>query len=239
MAFDSWRRIRRSLPRSVRNGTESARKERSEMVVELSGGACPRCGCCCSDARMLRSSFKRRCLILAAVAVIGFAFAAPSRPFVWRGYEPRPAESNDAPWFRLPSRYAKIVTDACRRFNVPLWIACRLITQENPQWNPLARGSRNKDGTIDLGMMQINSANLKKFNSWYCHDQGFDPFDAYDSINVGLAHLRWLKDELGNWQSAILAYNAGIGNVIRGTSRDVSLDYTRRIMGSEYREGKI
>ncbi len=88
-------------------------------------------------------------------------------------------------------------------------------------------------------MMQINSANLKKFNSWYCHDQGFDPFDAYDSINVGLAHLRWLKDELGNWQSAILAYNAGIGNVIRGTSRDVSLDYTRRIMGSEYREGKI
>jgi soluble lytic murein transglycosylase-like protein len=137
----------------------------------------------------------------------------------------------------MPAKYSGMMNLLSAKHQVPLWIACRLISAENSDWNPAAISPKNADGTRDLGLMQHNSDNLVSFANWYRHGAPYDPFSAYDSVDVGLAHLRWLYETLGCWQKAVMAYNAGEGNVRKGAVKKRSIEYTENVLGALYDKG--
>lgn len=142
--------------------------------------------------------------------------------------------SEKDPEFTVPEAYEAMVGEGCRRHSVPEWIAARMIQNECSEWAPWAVSGRNRNGTRDYGLMQINSANIQKFCEWYRHGAPFDPFNAWDSIDVGLAHLRWLFEKYGTWQEAVCAYNAGEGAVERNRIPATTIAYARRILGYRF-----
>jgi len=83
--------------------------------------------------------------------------------------------------------------------------------------------------------MQINSANLQKFCEWYRHGAPFNSFNAWDSMDVGLAHLRWLFEKYGDWQEAVCAYNAGESAVERNRIPATTIAYARRVLGYRFK----
>jgi soluble lytic murein transglycosylase-like protein len=144
----------------------------------------------------------------------------------------RPRECE--PGFKLPIEYALVMKEMSDKHGVPLWLACRLVNRENPGWNPGAVSSRNADGSRDYGLTQINSDNVRHFADWYRHGKMFNPFIARDSIDMGLAHLAWLRGELGSWTNAVLAYNGGERCVKSGKIKQKVIDYAKDIMGALY-----
>ena len=155
-----------------------------------------------------------------------------------RGNTARLPESGSEPWFSLPVEYALVMKEMSDKHGVPLWLACRLVDRENSDWNPGAVSPRNADGSRDYGLFQLNSDNIRKFADWYRHGEMFNPFIARDSIDIGLAHLRWLRDELGSWTRAVLAYNGGERCVKTGKIKPKVIDYAVDVMGALYDPGK-
>lgn len=68
-------------------------------------------------------------------------------------------------------------------------------------------------GTI--GLMQMLPSTFKDITDNYLYE-GLDTGMLYDpetNIKYGTFYLSWLKSNLDNWDTAIAAYNGGIGNV--------------------------
>ncbi|MEX3924007.1 lytic transglycosylase domain-containing protein [Paraburkholderia sp. BR10936] len=65
---------------------------------------------------------------------------------------------------------------------------------------------RNKNGTVDYGMMQINSVNLKELNKYGIHRR--DLMDECKSIYAGAFLLKQKMVKHGNTTTAIGAYHS-------------------------------
>lgn len=64
------------------------------------------------------------------------------------------------------------------------------------------------------GLMQLTPATFQWIGSKYPPENGGqDILDPNDNIHCGCALLRLLQDRFGNLQTALCAYNAGMGNV--------------------------
>ena len=95
-------------------------------------------------------------------------------------------------------------------YGIPETILLHLIETES-NFNPNAI-NYNKNGTIDYGLMQLNSSNIEYF-TWKFNDfVPFDPMNVKDNLFIGCAYLYYLYEYTGTWYDAIWAYNAGPGN---------------------------
>ena len=95
---------------------------------------------------------------------------------------------------------------------------------ENDTLNPKAL-HHNADGTIDKGIMQLNS-------SWFHHKKWDDP---EINIRAGCSHIKTLlsRNEIKTYWMAALAYNAGFGKI--HNPPESSVKYAYRVM-KKYRE---
>jgi len=117
---------------------------------------------------------------------------------------------------------------AAARHGVPSMLVFSLIDRENAPWNAEAVSAPNSDGSVDLGLMQINS---------YCWDEfaaaarvvDGDPLDPVDNIEVGVSRLAALHAQMGNWFDAVMAYRMGAVGALRNLP-DSSYDYARSIL---------
>ena len=82
-----------------------------------------------------------------------------------------------------------------------------IMTQESGG-NPMAL-RRDSNGTVDAGLMQINSGN------WAAYGLTADPFDPARNIAAGVQMLAGDLRRYGNVALALAAYNAGPGAVAR------------------------
>ncbi|GHV78589.1 hypothetical protein AGMMS49944_03800 [Spirochaetia bacterium] len=108
-------------------------------------------------------------------------------------------------------------------------LAVQLVLAENSYMEPDRVGV-----TGDLGIMQLNPDYLDYFvDRYWDKDWEFNWRAPYDNIYVGLKHLKYLLSipQFNEWQS-ILAYNAGEGNVIRGTPKSESVEYANRVFAA-------
>jgi len=64
------------------------------------------------------------------------------------------------------------------------------------------------------GLMQITPIAQQEINSQY-HDLVFDRYNTLDNIMLGDAYLEWLGLTFTNKYQVLMAYNWGIGNVIK------------------------
>lgn len=94
---------------------------------------------------------------------------------------------------------------AANRYGVDAWLLYSIATQESGL-NPRAI-NRNKNGTYDIGIMQINSSHLPRLATYGIRNEHL--WNPCMNINVGAWVLAQAIREFGaNW-SAVGAYNAG------------------------------
>jgi hypothetical protein len=107
-------------------------------------------------------------------------------------------------------------------FNIPPALAFALAWEES-ELNPLAVNGKNRDGSIDRGLFQLNNRTFPhlelqaffspELNSWH-----------------GMSHLRYCIDTGKSEIAALAMYNAGTGRVTSSGTPKATLDYISRIL---------
>jgi soluble lytic murein transglycosylase-like protein len=95
-------------------------------------------------------------------------------------------------------------------YDVPPYLVVAIAEVES-NWNVNAT-NQNKDGTVDRGLLQLNS-------SWFRHTEWTNP-----SINIyyGFEHLQWLRSQTDSWWAATVAYNCGLSRLSNPPDKSVS-----------------
>jgi soluble lytic murein transglycosylase-like protein len=105
------------------------------------------------------------------------------------------------------------------QYGVPPYLAAAVIQKESR--GEVEAVSRNRDGTFDRGLMQLNSSWFK--GAWH---------DPVVNVTEGCALLAQLykatKDCSPNWFDAVIAYNCGLTRFRRGPPA-VSVEYAYEV----------
>lgn len=101
-----------------------------------------------------------------------------------------------------------------------------ILAMENPKLDEQYINI-NTNGTIDLGLWQLNSKYLwsdfvKKF--WHS-EETFNPFNWKHSTYVAIYQLKFLQDNLNTVKQIIMAYNCGLGAVKHNRIPSSSIKY--------------
>jgi len=106
-------------------------------------------------------------------------------------------------------------------FGLPPNFVLAVALEENNSLNPTAVSPVNKNGTTDLGVMQLNSAN-------YGHIAWDNP---EVNIRAGCTHIKNLMKEPGinTYWAVAVAYNCGYAKFANEPPK-ASLDYGDRVM---------
>jgi soluble lytic murein transglycosylase-like protein len=96
--------------------------------------------------------------------------------------------------------------DAGARYGVNPYLLYAIAKTES-SLNPAAISRKNKDGSYDIGLMQINSSWLPILRRYGIGEA--ELMDACTNIEVGAWILSGKMQKLGNSWTAVGAYNAG------------------------------
>lgn len=130
----------------------------------------------------------------------------------------------------VPAVYQGIVADALIETGVPPLYFVRLIKLES-NWNVNAV-NWNKNGTVDRGIAQLNSASLPHFMA-YNGGQTIDPLDPSIAIPVATRHLAYLYDTVGTWWGAVMSFNCGLARFKTGNIPVSTVRYALAITKEE------
>jgi len=122
------------------------------------------------------------------------------------------------------AKYEPLINAAASKYQVDPALLKAVITQES-NGNPNAVG-----GVGEIGLTQIRPSTARDLMPGITRKDLFNP---ETNINASAAYLRKLTDTFGNdYDKVISSYNAGQGNVQRGTvSRKTTLNYLPRVKG--------
>ena len=103
-----------------------------------------------------------------------------------------------------------------------IWIKCKEATSDYVNYYYFMLGAiqlessfnsnavhYNGNGTVDRGLCQINSCNVKKMKKLGLINSSDDLFDTYKNIDCGFAMMNRYIDMFGVTESAYYAYNTG------------------------------
>jgi hypothetical protein len=117
---------------------------------------------------------------------------------------------------------AEIILEGAARYSIPPSLAFALGWEES-RYNNQAVNCRNRDGSVDRGLFQLNNKSFPKLT-----EQEF--FSPRMNTAYGMAHLRLCFDMGGSEITALAMYNAGTGRVRSGGTPRQTLDYTARVL---------
>lgn len=126
--------------------------------------------------------------------------------------------------------------ESCLRHEIPVKMAYDLIMHES-RWDERAV-NHNRDGSRDLGIMQLNSRYLSEFAERYNNGEPIDPWMWRVSFDIGLAHLATLYRQTGDWKGAVASYNMGLSAYRKYRDRNWRLPSTTRAMLAYVFEGE-
>jgi len=115
-----------------------------------------------------------------------------------------------------------VILDCADSFNIAPALAFALAWEES-RLNPYAVNAKNRDGSIDRGLFQLNSRSFPRLEI-----QAF--FDPEVNAQHGMGHLRHCLDVGGSEIAALAMYNAGANRVNSSGTPKSTLDYISRIM---------
>jgi len=119
---------------------------------------------------------------------------------------------------------ARAILDSCDIFDIPPALAFALCWEES-RFNPNAINKKNRDGSVDRGLFQLN-------NKSFPHLDILSFYDIKINARNGVGHLRNCMNSSGNEISALAMYNAGTGRVRSTGAPEVTLNYTSRVLGN-------
>jgi len=112
-----------------------------------------------------------------------------------------------------------LIISIAMSMNIPPYFVLSIATVENPALNPMAVNA-NENGTVDKGIMQLNS-------SWYKDENWPDP---ETNIRAGCAHIKQILSlpEVNTYWSAAVVYNAGYSRL--NNPPDQTIEYANKVM---------
>lgn len=114
----------------------------------------------------------------------------------------------------VDGKIAYYVEMMCRELGIDPDLAFAILMVENPKFDPEAM-NRNKNGTIDCGLFQLNDKYLwSDFIGYWLKDVELDPFNWKHNTYIALHHLKYLQDKLKITDEIIMAYNCGASAVM-------------------------
>jgi len=113
----------------------------------------------------------------------------------------------------------EIARKKANKYGVPLNIVLAIIEKES-SFNPKAY-NKNKDGTEDVGLMQINFQHNKKLMKEYGVNSPEELYEPELNVELGVRILYENFKRYGSWELAVKAYN-GI--------RADNWDYVKNVM---------
>ena len=120
----------------------------------------------------------------------------------------------------------RIIIETAINHELPSQFVLALAMIENTTLDPSAVNKSNKNGTLDLGLMQLNTC-------WYVDDKWQDP---ERNVNDACKHINRLRRDFETyvgrkptwWETAIV-YNCGVGGFMKGVP-GTSLNYAEKVM---------
>lgn len=137
-------------------------------------------------------------------------------------------------YYSMPEKYDFMIPDMSKyicnlsdQFGIDSDLVVAILLQENPAINPLAT-NRNPNGTIDVGLFQLNdkylySDFLKKY--WKITEIEFDAYNWKHNAFIAINHIYNLKLKLKNDDDVIKAYNCGINATMKNNIPESTQNY--------------
>jgi hypothetical protein len=110
-------------------------------------------------------------------------------------------------------------------------LAVSLALIENSRLDPEAVSKVNANGTVDVGLFQLNSAYIGMFErAYWDKPEPFNWRDPEHNTYVALKHLRYLLrvPQWNAWQ-ALIAWNAGETALMSGKPPEASIVFANRV----------
>jgi hypothetical protein len=121
---------------------------------------------------------------------------------------------------------AEIILANAHSFDIAPSLAFALAWEES-RFNQRAVNSRNRDGSIDRGLFQLNNRSFPRLDI-----QAF--FNPNMNAWYGMNHLRHCLDTGGSEVAALAMYNAGTQRVNSAGTPKSTLDYASRILHNRW-----
>lgn len=125
-------------------------------------------------------------------------------------------------YYRDRYPYSEIIIYEAKMRGIPVHLALALIKIES-NYNPYAVNLVNKNGSIDFGLMQLNSYSFPFLSQQ-------EIFDIRKNLQYGLNYLKELYHRFSSWEDALLAYNAGPSRVKSNTPPESAVSYMLKVL---------
>jgi hypothetical protein len=121
---------------------------------------------------------------------------------------------------------AEIILANAHSFDIAPALAFALAWEES-RFNQRAVNSKNRDGSVDRGLFQLNNRSFPRLDT----PVFFNPnMNAWYAMN----HLRHCLDTGGSEVAALAMYNAGTNRVTSEGTPKLTLDYISRILNNRW-----
>lgn len=124
--------------------------------------------------------------------------------------------------------YVDLIKTTALQQNVPVPIAIAVAQQESNirQFDASGQVLKRYESHLNeysRGIFQLLGSTAR--------DMGVNPDDPVQNIQGGVKYLKLMRNLTDSWQSALEAYNGGIGNWQRGTTTDDAKRYAVQVLG--------
>jgi len=124
----------------------------------------------------------------------------------------------------IDARVRAKVEEVSQKYSIPKELILAIIKQES-NFNPRAY-NKNKDGTEDRGLMQVNYQHNLRLMKEYGIENPDQLYDIETNIEIGARILYENFKRFGNWVMAVKAYNglkANNWDYVKGVFEKISL----------------
>ena len=111
----------------------------------------------------------------------------------------------------MDKRKAVYIEALCKQCNVDSDRAFAHLMQENPTFDEFAINRDNANGSVDVGLFQLNDKYLWTdfVPRYWIEGIEFDPFNWKHNAYIAIHHMAWLQEKLKVEDDIIMAYNCG------------------------------
>lgn len=134
----------------------------------------------------------------------------------------------------MPAALSNYICDLSAELKLDSDLVVAILMVENPEFNPDAISKPNQNGTLDLGMFQLNDYYLwTEFKEDYWFENiDLNPFNWKHNTYIAMHHIKYLQDKFKVQDDVILAYNGGKGAVMNGTVKPSTYNYLKKVQNN-------
>lgn len=134
----------------------------------------------------------------------------------------------------MPAALSNYICDLSAELKLDSDLVVAILMVENPEFNPDAISRPNQNGTLDLGMFQLNDYYLwTEFKEDYWFENiDLNPFNWKHNTYIAMHHIKYLQDKFKVQDDVILAYNGGKGAVMNGTVKPSTYNYLKKVQNN-------